>query len=61
MPWLVAAVDEYTIDAWNGLPDFYLDEMEKDPDTRELEITIPEEAIRKLFEVPKVAAKIVEG
>lgn len=58
MPAVLAACDEYTEDAWGGTPDFFEDAMKTDPGrTRELIITIPEAAVRRLFEVPTVSAQ----
>lgn len=56
MPWLVAAVDEYTIEEHGGIPDFYKKEMTKG--RQELVITVPDKAVLKLFEVPVVEAKV---
>lgn len=56
LPWLVAAVDEYTIDAHNGLPDFYKEQMLAEH--RELIVDIPTEAVRALFNVNTVIGKV---
>lgn len=58
MPWLKAAVDEYTIDSLGGtLPDDYKAALE-DKDTRELIISIPEKAVRDLFTPPFILGKV---
>lgn len=46
MPWLVAATDEYTIDALGGdLPDLYKEQMK--PGHRELIFEVPVRAARR--------------
>lgn len=47
MPWLVAAVDEYTIEEHGKLPDFYTEKLK--PEHRELLIAVPERVVRELF------------
>lgn len=58
MPWLVAAVDEYTIEEHSGLPDSYVEEMSEN--RRELVIEVPDAVVLKLFKPPVVKAEIVE-
>jgi hypothetical protein len=59
-PWLVAAVDELTEEEWGRLPDFYTEELEKDPaNTRELIVDVPSQAIYRLIDVPTVAGNPV--
>jgi hypothetical protein len=60
IPWIVDAVDEYTIEAHNGLPPSYEDKMKKNPALRELVIIVPESAVRGLFTPNVVIAKAVE-
>jgi len=50
MPWLVDAVDEYTIDANDGLPESYTNSLK--PGYRELIINVSDEAVLKIFRVP---------
>lgn len=57
-PWLVAAVDEYTIDEHCGLPEFYAKEL-KDG-RKELVLFVPESAVRNLFKTPSVVAEVDE-
>ena len=59
MPWIIAAVDEYTIEEHGGsLPEFYQKELK--PGRRELIITIPDADVRKLFALPTVTGKTKE-
>lgn len=55
-PWLVAAVDEYTVEAHDGRPEFYADEMKYG--RREMAIEIPDAAVRKLFKAPMVKGEV---
>lgn len=59
IPWLVAAVDEYSVDANNGFPAEYAKLRERS-DHRELVIRVPEKAVRSLFESPVVKAEVVK-
>lgn len=59
IPWLVDAVDEYTVDANDGFPPPYA-EKRKQPEHRELIIDVPTNAIRALFDSPVVKAEVVE-
>lgn len=53
--WVVAAADEYTLDEWNGTPDFIQKELNTDPaNTRELWVTLPDDALIRPFVVPEV-------
>lgn len=58
LPWLVDAVDEYTVEDWGDFPPDYL-KKKNDPNVRELAINIPEDAVRDLFEPPPVEGEIV--
>ena len=58
-PWLVDAVDEYTIDNNCEFPPAYLKHRES-PLVREMIIDVPEKAVRALFEAPDVKATVVE-
>ncbi len=57
-PWIVDAVDEYTIDNNCDFPPKYL-EKRHDGMHRELIIDVPEDAVRKLFDPTAVAAVVV--
>lgn len=61
MPLVGSALDEYTIDNWNGqTPDYYLSDVETCKgmaDTmvlREMWVEIPEAAVKAMFETPTV-------
>lgn len=54
MPWLVASVDEYTIEEHGCIPDFYSKELTDG--RRELVLIVPEKAVRDIFRAPKVVA-----
>lgn len=58
IPWLVGAVDEYTVDENNGFPEAYA-EMRKRTYHRELVIDVPENAVRTLFDSPEVKGSII--
>jgi len=58
IPWLVDAVDEYTIEE-NGFQKTYLEKRDS-PNVRELIIDIPEKAVRELFDSPGVKATVVK-
>jgi hypothetical protein len=58
VPWLLDAVDEYTIDNNGGPPPSYLEHQAKN-DVRELILDIPEEAVRALFATPRTKASVV--
>lgn len=55
MPWILDAVDEYTEEECNGLPDRY---PAPSAHRRELIIDIPESAVRNLFAVPEVKGEV---
>lgn len=60
LPWLVGAVDEYTVDENNGLfPEAYA-ELRSRAYHRELILDVPEKAVCALFEAPEVKAEVVE-
>jgi hypothetical protein len=52
MPWLVVAVDEYTIEEHGGMPAFYTKELTEG--RRELILNVRYEDIEKLFKVRTV-------
>lgn len=56
MPWLVAACDEYVVDALGDVPDDYREQMK--PEHRELVIEIPGAAVINLFKVPVVKGTV---
>ena len=58
-PWIVDAVDEYTVDNNCEFPPEYL-KKRADILVRELVIDVPEDAVRALFEAPSVKATIVK-
>lgn len=60
MPWLVSAYDEYTEEEHNGEPEFFRKERLADPKRRVLIIEVPDQAVTKLFQTPKVQGKAVE-
>jgi hypothetical protein len=51
MPTLLESYDEYTSEAWNGVPDFYTEALEKrkDQQVRELIVSIPDSVVEGLF------------
>ena len=57
MPYLVDAVDEYTIDSLGETLEDYV-EKSKDPNTREIVLVIPDKAVEGLFESPEVKARV---
>ncbi len=59
-PWIVDAVDEYTVDNNCEFPPTYLKHRE-DIHVRELILEVPEKDVRALFEAPTVKATIVKG
>jgi hypothetical protein len=59
IPWLVDAVDEYTIDSMGEYPPEYLKKRDY-IHVRELVIDVSEKAVRALFEPPVVKAQVVE-
>lgn len=60
MPTLIAAVDEYTEDAWIGIPDFYRDDLAKYRSVREVNVHLSDEVVRALFEIPDLGFVRVE-
>jgi hypothetical protein len=56
-PWMVDAVDEYTVDNNCEFPPGYLKHRE-DIHVRELILDVPEAAVRALFEPPTVKATV---
>lgn len=57
MPWLVDAVDEYTIENLGDMPDKYKAAALR-PCSKELIINIPELAVRHLFETTEVEGEV---
>lgn len=58
LPWLITAVDEYTVDE-NGFYPEYL-KTRDDKLVRELILQVPMKAVRTLFDTPTVEAVIKE-
>jgi len=58
-PWLVDAVDEYTVDNLNEFPETY-QKARALVENRELMIDVPEKTVRALFKSPSVTAKVVK-
>jgi hypothetical protein len=60
-PWLVAAVDMFSVDYNGELPDDYTKELSRCIDKRrELVIEIPDSAVTDLFRRPVVRASVVK-
>lgn len=59
VPWLVEAVDEYTLDE-NGYPEKW-EQHKQEFDCREMVIEVPDGAVPKLFAVPTVKATVSEA
>lgn len=51
MPTLIAAVDEYTENVWGHIPDFYANTLAEYVGVREVNVHLPDEVVRTLFEV----------
>lgn len=60
-PWLIAAVDEYTIEEHGGLPDFYLEARKSDWTMREIWLDVAMGEIDGLFIEPTVRAQVVRA
>jgi hypothetical protein len=58
LPFLVGAVDEYTVEENDGFPEDYA-ALRALPRHRELVIEVPLKAVRALFESPSVKGSIV--
>ena len=58
VPWIVDAVDEYTVDNNCEFPPDYVRKRD-DINVRELIIDVPEDAVRALFDSPGVKAKVI--
>ena len=56
-PWIVDAVDEYTVDNNCEFPPTYLKHRE-DIHVRELILEVPEKDVRALFDAPTVKATV---
>jgi len=59
VPWILNAVDEYTVDNNCEFPPPYL-KARADIQVRELIIDIPESAVRALFSAPSVKASVIK-
>lgn len=66
-PTLVASYDEHTADCWNGIPDFYTEEVAKyraDVEDRiqirEMNIEVSGYAVWGLFDVPEINGTPIE-
>jgi hypothetical protein len=59
-PYIIDAVDEFTIDNNCEFPPNYV-KKRNDVLVRELVIDVPESAVRGLFESPGVKATVVDG
>lgn len=59
MPWLLDAIDEYTIEENNGFTEDYRDHRAQ-KGVRELIIDINEAAVLNLFKTPKTSGTIVQ-
>lgn len=64
MPTVIESCDEYTEDSHGGIPEFFTEAIEKVEKTgamvRTMVITLPESAVKVLFQVPTVQAKVSE-
>lgn len=59
-PYLVDAVDEYTLDELGEWPEEYA-KRRTDPKIRELTLDVPDRAVTKLFESPTVTVKVADA
>ena len=59
VPWILNAVDQYTIDNNCEFPPPYL-KHRADTQVREMIIDIPEDAVRALFSAPSVRATVIK-
>lgn len=65
-PTLIAATDEYTIDAWSGaIPDFYTEAIDAHRaeygEVRELLVRVGDHHVLDLFKVPEVAGVVEDA
>lgn len=60
--WILDAVDEWTIDEWNGkYPDSFEKKLKVNPSgTRILVVEIPDDAMERAFDTPVVKGEVVE-
>lgn len=56
MPLLIAAVDEYTVDNWGRIPDWYTKDVAKYRNVREATIYVTDGQVQALFAVPAIAS-----
>lgn len=55
MPTMVEGYDEFTEDAWQGVPDFYIDALSKqDGRIRELDLFVADDVVKNLFRIKGV-------
>jgi hypothetical protein len=59
-PWIIAAVDEYTVDNNCEFPSDYRKQRENHL-VRELIIDVPEKDVKALFDAPAVKASVVKS
>jgi len=59
VPWIVDAVDEYTVDNNGEFPPPYAAKRAL-PEHRELILDVPEKGVRALFEAPTVKVTVVQ-
>jgi hypothetical protein len=59
MPWIINAVDQYTLDSNGEFPPPYL-KHRANMHVRELIIDIPENAVRALFRAPSIAGAVIK-
>jgi len=58
-PEIVSAYDDVIFEAWGSVPDYYIEETSRfDGETRELVITIPEQIVHDLFDVPEIEGTV---
>ena len=58
-PWMVAAYDEMTFEAWGREPDFYTEDIKKHAegkDVRYLVLHFPDETVEGLFQATSIDA-----
>lgn len=60
IPWILDAVDQYTIDNNGEFPPPYL-KHRADIDVREMIIDIPEAAVRALFSAPSIRGTVIKN
>lgn len=64
MPTVIEACDEYTEDAWNGIPDFFTEGIEKVEKIggviQTMIVEIPESSVTDLFKVQIVKGEVAK-